>query len=343
MILVLLINTLQISWAQSIPTDENKAPRSFSTAGEFKAAIYAQFHKIYSPKSNDREDVSRRNQGFEITRAYFGYQNTIGKNLLGVVRLDVGRGSASAYTAYLKNAGVQWEINEKMEACFGLIPTTQFNLQEKIWGKRYLYKSFQDENEFGSSADAGVSVKYKFNSQITMDGSVFNGNGYKNIGSGNTRLQYALGTTLSPFEGLSVRVYGDVYSAPMVSRDTLAAKSTLAFFAGYKTNRWAVSAEYNTQKKHSQSLKDLNLHGFSVYGGYRIVPKIDLFIRYDKLNVYKNQQLDGFLGNGNLFITGLEYELYKNNLISINYRRERSGESMESILQGVYINLQAKF
>lgn len=40
-------------------------------------------------------------------------------------------------------------------------------------------KSFQDEYKFGSSADLGVSVAYKFNKVVSADVIVANGEGYK--------------------------------------------------------------------------------------------------------------------------------------------------------------------
>lgn len=42
-----------------------------------------------------------------------------------------------------------------------------------------MMKSFQDEYKFGSSADLGVSVAYKFNKVVSADVIVANGEGYK--------------------------------------------------------------------------------------------------------------------------------------------------------------------
>ena len=81
---------------------------------------------------------------------------------------------------YVKNAQITWKQNGwTLNA--GLITTTQFKVQEDFWGKRYVMKSFQDEYKFGSSADLGVSVAYKFNKVVSADVIVANGEGYKKV------------------------------------------------------------------------------------------------------------------------------------------------------------------
>lgn len=107
---------------------------------------------------------------------------------------------------YVKNAQITWKQNGwTLNA--GLITTTQFKVQEDFWGKRYVMKSFQDEYKFGSSADLGVSVAYKFNKVVSADVIVANGEGYKKV-QVKDGLQYGAGVTLTPVEGLTVRAYG---------------------------------------------------------------------------------------------------------------------------------------
>ena len=52
---------------------------------------------------------------------------------------------------------------------------------EKAWGKRYIYKSLQDQNKWANSADLGVTLDYSLNKNISFDLQVLNGDGYKKV------------------------------------------------------------------------------------------------------------------------------------------------------------------
>ena len=91
--------------------------------------------------------------------------------------MDIGKSSnVSDYQriAYIKNAQISWETGD-WPFNGGLISTTQFNMGEKHWGYRYLYKSFQDQYKFGNSADLGVSATRKHANWLSLDAIVVNG------------------------------------------------------------------------------------------------------------------------------------------------------------------------
>lgn len=68
---------------------------------------------------------------------------------------------------------------------FGIIETAQFKEPESFWGKRYIFKSFQDEYKFGPSADIGFKALYKIG-KFNFDVGVFNGEGYSSLQNENT-------------------------------------------------------------------------------------------------------------------------------------------------------------
>ena len=47
-----------------------------------------------------------------------------------------------------------------------MIGTKNFKFMEKAWGKRYIYKSLQDQNKWANSADLGVTLDYSLNKNI---------------------------------------------------------------------------------------------------------------------------------------------------------------------------------
>ena len=139
-------------------------------------------------------------RGFYLDRSYLGYDYKLTKELSVRGVLDIGKSNdVDDYQriAYIKNAFITWK-RDKFTLNGGLIPTTQFNFQERFWANRYIMKSFQDEYKFGSSADLGLSVSYKFTDWFSADAIVVNGEGYKKIQKLDG-LNYGLGMTLNPF------------------------------------------------------------------------------------------------------------------------------------------------
>lgn len=122
--------------------------------GQAIIQVFGNFHTGFGSSRNDR--------GFELDRSYLGYQYSLSKGLSIKGVMDIGKSNAvNDYhrIAYIKNAMVSWKIG-KLTLNGGLISTTQFNMQEKFWGYRYILKSFQDQYKFGSSADLGISASY---------------------------------------------------------------------------------------------------------------------------------------------------------------------------------------
>ncbi|MBQ7855452.1 MAG: hypothetical protein IJ352_10620, partial [Muribaculaceae bacterium] len=155
---------------------------------------------------------------------------------------------------------------------------TQFKVQEKHWGYRYIMKSFQDEYKFGSSADLGISAAYKFNDVVSADVIIVNGEGYKKV-QVKDGLQYGLGATVTPVKGLTLRVYGSLNeSTQKGAKDAY----NWAAFAGYQNDRFSLGAEYNIYQ-NTGFVDDADQYGLSVYGTAHLSKVVDVFARYDYL------------------------------------------------------------
>ncbi|MBR2863520.1 MAG: hypothetical protein IKB97_08180, partial [Bacteroidaceae bacterium] len=179
--------------AQDVKTEEPK--------GKAIVQVFGNFHTGFGEQNDDR--------GFELERSYLGYEYKLGKGFSVKGVMDIGQSKqVDDYhrIAYIKNAMVSWKKGG-LTLNGGLISTTQFNFQEKSWGYRYIMKSFQDQYKFGSSADLGISVAYKFADWVSADAIIVNGEGYKKI-QVNDGLNYGLGLTLTPVKGFQIRLYG---------------------------------------------------------------------------------------------------------------------------------------
>ncbi len=284
--------------AQDTKTEEPK--------GKAIVQVFGNFHTGFGAENDDR--------GFELDRSYFGYEYNFGNGLSAKAVMDIGKSSdVSDYQriAYIKNAMVSWKRGG-LTLNGGLISTTQFNFQEKFWGYRYIMKSFQDEYKFGSSADLGISVAYKFADWVSADAIIVNGEGYKKIQI-NDGLNYGLGVTLTPVKGFQIRLYGGVNESGEEGKKGIA---NLAAFMGYKHEKFSIGAEYN--QMWNASYKDgTDQSGYSIFASVRLSKVADLYARYDDLyskddwNIAKDEAAA---------ILGAQFKLGKYVKIAPNFR-----------------------
>lgn len=274
--------------------------------GKAIVQVFGNFHSGFGETNNDR--------GFELERSYLGYEYKLidGLSVKGV--MDIGKSSdVSDYQriAYIKNAMVSWKKGD-FTLNGGLISTTQFNFQEKFWGYRYIMKSFQDEYKFGSSADLGLSVSYKFADWVSADAIIVNGEGYKKIQK-NDGLNYGLGLTLTPVKGFQVRLYGGLNESGQDGKSDVV---NMAAFAGYKCDRFTIGAEYNHMLNASNT-KGNDQFGYSAFVSVKVAKNADIYARFDDLyskndwNISKDEQAA---------IIGAQFKLGKYVKVAPNFR-----------------------
>ena len=253
------------------------------------------FGDFYAGFGEEKEEL-----GFELNRAYLGYQYELKKGLSINAVMDIGESKqVNDYQriAYIKNAQISWKRNN-LTLNAGLISTTQFNEIEKFWGKRYVAKSFQDEYKFGHSADLGLSVAYKFGEIISIDAIITNGEGYKKLQQNNS-FQYGLGATINPIKNLYFRLYGGINDEN---------QANFSFFTGYKSEKITLGAEYNILKDQKQ--------GASFFGNFSINKNFDFYARYDILE----EEILLTTQDNSSVIAGFEYRINDNIKISPNFK-----------------------
>ena len=275
--------------------------------------VFGNFHSGFGHARDDR--------GFELDRSYLGYQYELGEGLQIKGVMDIGQSDdVNDYhrIAYIKNAQISWKTGN-WTLTGGLISNTQFNVQEKFWGYRYIMKSFQDLYKFGNSADLGVSVAYKFADWISADAIVVNGEGYKKVQK-NDGLMYGLGTTLTPTKSITMRVY---YGLNEGADETKKDIQNLATFIGFKFERFSLGAEYNWMW-NAKNVEGSDYEGWSVYANAKMNKKVDGYIRYDHCS-------DDKAG----FIAGVQCKLGKYVKIApnfrLNYKEADGGHSTTSM------------
>ncbi len=312
-------------------------------------SLFAQNKKESAPKgnvfvkifSNFHTGLGSMNDysGFELSRAYLGYKYKISDKLAGKVTMDIGNpknGSSLERTAYVKHAMLTWKEGN-LSVDFGLIETKLFKTQERFWGNRYLFKSFQDENKWGSSADMGISATYQFSKYLAADFILVNGEGYKKLQSDNN-YRTGFGITYTPCENIILRAYYDNFTKDD-NIDKLKDQNIIALFAGYNTNKFSIGAEYNMLYNYAFNNGN-DLSGISAYIAYKASKKIKVFGRYDNLSSTSNWNKSE---DGDQMITGIEYMPIKNLKIAPNYRMWLPKESTSNNQAILYLNVELVF
>jgi hypothetical protein len=326
---------LSLLIASSIVSTALGQENTFTPKGNFYGKVYANFH-------TDIDDFSGE-KAFEVARVYLGYKTSLSENFSGNIKLDIGSpGDVSEYSlkkrfAYFKSAYLQYKYNQ-LTLKFGLSDCYQFKVQEKFWGYRYIYKSFQDKHKFGSSADIGVFAEYKLSDIIHFDFSFVNGEGYGNI-QNDESFKTTFGATVKPNKTLTIRAYGDFYQKDEI------AQVSVAGFAGLKFSKFRIGGDYSFQVNNNFK-EEQNLNGFSFYGTYNINSKLNVFARFDQL--FSNI-LDGntnpwnLVKDGSAIIGGVEYKPIDKIKISVNYQDWVPYAENADKSQWLFVNLEYAF
>jgi hypothetical protein len=313
--------------------------------GDVIGKVYFNYHL------NTTKDATQKS-AFELNRAYFGYKYTFDDKFSAQILLDAGKNvGGSAYTVFIKNAKLDYKANDWLTLTAGVFGLKQFSDQEKFWGYRYVYKSFDDLYRLGSSADLGVMAAFKIRENLQLDLLIVNGEGYTNLQDQTGNNRYGINVVFNPIKNLTLKGYFDLMKA---GDDIIPNQETtitnLALFAGYQMDAiFKIGAEYNLMKNGTTfriAADGRDLDGFSFYGTYFINEKWNVFGRYDMLssNTLTNETTPwNNLENGDTFIGGFEYKPMKNINTSINYRNYNFSDESIKNHSFVYVNLEFYF
>ncbi len=292
--------------------------------GKAIVQVFENFHTGFGAENDNR--------GFELDRSYLGYEYKLGSGLSVKSVLDIGKSadvSDFQRIAYVKHAMVSWESG-RLALNGGLISTTQFKFQEQFWGYRYIMKSFQDEYKFGSSADLGISVAYKFADWISADAIIVNGEGYKKIQM-KDGLNYGLGVTLTPVKGFQIRLYGGLNESGEKGGKAI---KNMAAFMGYKHEKFTIGAEYNYMMNASHQ-ENADQNGYSVFASVNLPKNISLYARFDDLyskndwNIAKDEAT---------VILGAQFKIGKYVKIAPNFRMAMPKANGAESKYSAYVN-----
>ena len=310
---------------------------------EFKPNGKAHFKVFWNYHADLTEDAAKAS-AFELKRTYFGYKYAFSDKISAKITFDVGNNSeGSAYTAFLKVAQLDWKVASGVKLSMGLIGLKQWNDQEKFWGYRYMFKTIQDQNGFGSSADLGINAEFKLSDNLKANFLIINGEGYKKVQDSDGKQKIGGSLVYTPIEGLITKIYLD--NQPSVNGDAI---TTYSFFAGYKTSDWRLGAEYSVQNnatKYASPAEGKDLDGLSFYSTYVVSKKVEIFGRYDQLgsNMLTGETEEWNMSkNGSQIIFGLQVAPVKGLKFALNYQGFTYDSSAINTKSLVYLNAEFK-
>ncbi|NEW79217.1 MAG: hypothetical protein GZ086_07265 [Gelidibacter sp.] len=316
---------------------------SQSTEEDFKPSGEVQF-KVFWNYHYDFTQNATKTSAFELDRSYLGYKYNFSKDISAKITFDAGSNTGgSEYTAFLKIAQLDWKVANGVKLSMGLIGLKQFNDQEDFWGYRYLFKSFQDQNGFGSSADLGINGEFAITKNLKANFFLINGEGFRAIQDADGNQKIGGNLVFTPVKGLIAKIYADNQPTEIGADIT-----TYSFFAGYSAVNWRLGAEYNVQNnatKFASPAADHNLDGFSIYSTYVINKKFEVFGRYDQISsniltgettAWNNSK------DGSQMITGIQYAPLKGLKFALNYQGFNFDDSTKDNKSLVFLNAEFK-
>jgi hypothetical protein len=327
--LVLLLGSMMSVSILAKAQEDKKNP--FAN-GQPIGLVYANFHTGINQGNNPT--------GFEVTRAYLGYEFQMNNEFSSKIVIDIGSpDDVSEFSllrrfAYFKNAYLQYKKG-KFQARFGIIPLQQFKLQETIWGHRYIEKTVTDAQRMASSADLGASLDFYLNKSIKFDLTLMNGEGYSNLQTDES-FKVGFGTTIRPWKGLMLRFYGDAITKGVT-------QVFVVTFIGYQINdKFNVGFEYdftNNYRFEDQHNKKV----MSTYASWDFNEKFQVFARYDFVtsNIIENESVPWNLdGDGSSVIAGIQYRPISKVKIALDYQDWYPYAANETNLAFIFLNFE---
>lgn len=321
---------------------------------EFKPSGKATGKIFWNYNYNLTEDANQKSS-FRLDRVYFGYNYNFSEKATAVIIIDGAKKSdASEYTVFVKNAYLDYKVNDMILLSGGMIELKQVDTQDKFWKYRYLFKPFQDEFKLGTTADLGVNGEFKLMPDLKVNLFVINGEGFTKLQDEFGLLKFGTSILFEPVEGLILKAYYDIYGGKARVNDTVIDENapyiqSYDFWAGYKTDKYRIGAGFSYKintEDFSTIAEDQDLLGLYANGAYALNNKFELFGMWFK---YKSNKLSGATetwnneADGNVLLGGIQYSPVKGVKTALNYRTYIYDNSAFDTKSYIFLNFEFAF
>jgi len=238
------------------------------------------FGDAYWVAANESPDIENQN-GLWVRRVYLTFDFDLSENWRARFRSELASPGDFKTKANLepkaKDLYLQWKHGNH-HVTVGLSPTPTFGLTEEYWGFRQVEKVIIDLQKSGGSREIGVSAKGSLGQDKKFRYDVMVGNGNGTSAETNKGKKGMLALSYHPSPDIAFQVYGDVDDRPGHTD-----RYTLKGFVGVRGEVGRFGAEYFYQRRDVVGGPNIDLNGLSVFGVYRLSPRVNGFLRYDRM------------------------------------------------------------
>ncbi len=276
--------------------------------------------------------------GFHFDRAYFEIRGKLTKQDMVRITLDQ---KAADKQVFVKYAYWQHKYNDAFKIKVGQHHTPLVDyIQSKLWGHRYVQKTFTDYYGAQTSSDLGISALGKATGSFSYYVSLMNGEGYthKTDGTG-----YALmGRAEWHGAGAHIGVFGhsETDRKGISGYDPTRAE----IYAWWSNKIFQIGGQYLTAddgdfaKTGGGKFEDGK--GYNIVANVRLPSlgkKSTIFARYDTMD-------ERDTGNDHtLTIAGVEFEAAKGVMVAVDYQSDDKGAPGTKTLDTIGAHAQFKF
>ncbi|MDA3853164.1 MAG: hypothetical protein PF444_02845, partial [Bacteroidales bacterium] len=211
-------------------------------------------------------NLETNNYGYSFGRAHLGFQYQFSEKWSSKIIIDRGRATSigeitvsdadgnllsvqntskegAYYTMFLKFASLQWKVNDKFTLQGGAILQNHYISQERFWGLRYVAQTFQDLYWHIPSSDLGFIADYKFNTILSIDVAINNGEGPRKVQDAFGKVKFSGGVDVNATEKIQTRFFYHNRQSATNSEET---EQLFSVFAGYKpVSKFRIGGEFN--------------------------------------------------------------------------------------------------
>ncbi|HON19261.1 MAG TPA: hypothetical protein PK990_08875 [Salinivirgaceae bacterium] len=283
--------------------------------------------------SSFRYETNTRYSAFEMPTALIGYSAKTDR-FKGTLVLDVSRTTGeiavndtsgnpltvsyregSNYTVFLKMAELKYTLNDIVDFKMGQLLNTQYlTTQDKFWGYRYVYFTYQEVHRYGNPADFGIQTDIKIGNKALLQLSVTNGEGPFRYQDSEGKMLYAFNAEWFPLKGLILKLYSDYAPSPDTTSEANWRQAN-SLFAGFNAEKFKIGSELNWVRNY-KFLNNNDFWGISSFVSITFNPKWALFYRHD----YINRSAIMNVSKANYMICGIQYQPLDNLQCSVNLR-----------------------
>ena len=244
---------------------------------EFSGYMFGDYYYVVK---NHKEDLEGRN-GFWYRRIYLTADRDLDDEFSVRLRMEFNSPgdfeSKDKMSPIAKDAYISWKRNSH-SIIFGLSPTPNFSLIEKVWGYRSVEMTPLDLQKFASSRDFGITFKGTVgkSKKVSYNLMFANGNGTSSeIDKGKSVL---FSFSAKNAAGWIAEGYVDWNDRPGGNR-----WYTLQGFLGFQGKSFRTGFQFARQtRRDGASGEDDNLEIASIFAAGKLSTSVSVFARFDR-------------------------------------------------------------